>query len=167
MGKGNGGTRFSSSNSPRGLSDTFSKEEASIKESFAQGRENSIKEIENYRESGKAGELVNKEIDKAIGEVREALKKYEDISSVEGTYWTQSEVHKELGRIAWQLNDKARTQEANANDATNGQIKKTFTKAANALGMAAWLIGRADGYITNEALGKLESGYRVQNKWKQ
>lgn len=166
MGKSNGGTRKSSSNSPKGLSNTSTIEAkiASIKADFVSGREEAIADIKAYRAQGKVGQMVNAEIDRAIEQAENALRLYESVNSVQEVNEVDDKVGTELKRIASRLDDMARTHQANANDAT-GRVKNTSERAASALYMAAHNVRNASNYAPNSILARLWELYRSQNKW--
>ena len=170
MGKGNGTSRASSSNSPKGISEVgggeIASQEKSIKAGFAEKRQTISDDLDRLRnEKGVVGKLVNKEINSAIDKAEDALKMFEEVQSVQDTYFVHEKVGKELRSAAYRLMDLAQTHEANAYDAT-GKAKNTYSKAATALRQAAYEIGESIKQYGYDDFAKLEDIYRSQNKWK-
>ena len=109
--------------------------------------------------------MVNAEIDRAMKETEEVLKMYESVASVSDVNDVDTRVGVELNKIAYRLDDKARTQQANADDA-KGMTKRVYENAASALFMAGHNVRNASNYVTTTPLSRLYEIFRSQNKWK-
>lgn len=172
MGKGSGGTRASSSGSPRGLSASQQDAENSI---IMEGRamekeardaiENRIEEIVEYARSfiidDAAGRIINNKLKRAIDEYEINAKDIANSLTEQTALYGAQEMRKRLGRIIQQVGDNS-VERANADDAT-GRRKQTYTKAAERLDSVSFAldsIGNNDKNFGNlyQALRQIRRG---------
>lgn len=167
MGKTNGGTR----NGVGGIANSTPEnkaEENEIKRSLAENRESLVSSIKETRMSGKVGELVNSEIDRAKDNIENALKQMEDAGTVNDVYEANSNLHRVVRSSVSRLSYVAELHEHNMGY-SQGRTKNTLQKAADALRSTAYEITKiidGSGKYGLKELMRLEDIFRSQNRWK-
>lgn len=169
MAKGNGTTRGGGGSSARGGNQPSRSEELSLKHDLTENREQLVSSLKDEnRWDGRVGELVNAEIERATGNIENALKQMEAAGSVNDINEADSNFHRVVRSNVARLSELADLHEHNMSY-TSGRAKNTLQKAADALRMAAYNIteiDRGSGTYGGDILIKLEDIYRSQNKWK-
>ena len=166
MGRGSGGVVANSASKKKAETAKAKKQEASIKSGLTSARETFILTLKGELISGKAGSYANKYIVEAATDVDDALKMVESVNSVSEVNSVQAAVYSRATKAAAKLDDMAKTMEANADDATNAAVRKTYNKAATALRMASFDIRtQIKSNYANDELSQLDDLYRKQKKW--
>ncbi len=166
MGRGSGGNVANSASKKKAATAKAKKQEASIKQGLTTARENFIFTLKGELLPGKAGSYANKYIIDAANDVDDALKMVESVKSVSDVNSVQSALYKRAKDAEYKLDDMAKTMEANADDATNAAVRKTYNKAATALRMAAFGIrSQIKSTYANSELIQLEDLFKAQKKW--
>lgn len=169
MAKGNGTTRGSGGSSARGSSQPSRSEELSLKHDLAENRERIVSSLkDDNRWTGRVGEIVNAEVERAVSNIENAMKQMETAASVNDVNESDSNFHRVVRSNVARLSELADLHEHNMGY-TTGRAKSTLQKAADALRMAAYNIteiDRGSGTYGGDILIKLEDIYHSQNRWK-
>lgn len=170
MAKGSGSTRQGNSSSPRGIgnsSQTAARAmEEGLKRSLADDRERVIENLKETRRTGEVGKLVNEEIDRAINNTEEALKKMESVNNIAEINEADSYLGNRLRSIVARLSIEADRHEWNSNYATGRRIR-TLNNAADALRQTAYEITQiVDNRYGSDSLSQMFEVFRSQNRWK-